>query len=453
MGLTGAMNIFLECSFDPKIQPSIGSIGDDFIQALAMVVEDSGSFSAAGSETHDHVVELLAFYRSVSLFIKQIMFSSDKSKLSDKSGLIVPALAIALTGISGSFAEVIAAEAARLHMDGNVVVFSAMESMLEALLGCSQVEILRPAFSLPLFEEGQCAALCLLEMSGNPKYLSFTRPLCYGLLMNLCISTTTSNEIIKTRLVEAGAMKHTIGVISLGVCMKEDARKELEVNDHVNNSKVSGTELSRATGLLSRLCTVASVAQEVYKASTFRLLCKATARAVGIFAEPTSPVDIATITKQYEERPWVMEEKMNLMRILSTNSGSLSAECKKIASEEKLVLAVLFLFPCPPMHGGQVTPQSVIIPPPKPAPTLLLGNAARCLMPYAELEEYAIILYGQSQALGIERLVNAMATCSDIRVRKNIAILLAKGCKVPGARERLTHFRGMEMIIELQSKF
>jgi hypothetical protein len=46
-----------------------------------------------------------------------------------------------------------------------------------------------------------------------------------------------------------------------------------------------------------------------------------------------------------------------------------------------------------------------------------------------------------------------MATCSDIRVRKNIAILLAKGCKVEGMRERLTYFRGMEMIVELQSKF
>ena len=144
---------------------------------------------------------------------------------------------------------------------------------------------------------------------------------------------------------------------------------------------------------------------------------------------------------------------MNLVRVLSSKPGELSAECRKIAAEEKLVLAVLLLFPCPPSQGSEITPQSVIIPPAKPAPALLLGNAARCLMPYAELDEYAMVLYGKSQALGIERLVNAMATCSDIRVRKNIAILLAKGCKVPGAKERLTHFRGLEMIVELQSKF
>ena len=82
---------------------------------------------------------------------------------------------------------------------------------------------------------------------------------------------------------------------------------------------------------------------------------------------------------------------------------------------------------------------------------MLLGNAARCLMPYADNEEYASVLYGRSAAVGIERLINAMATCNDIRVRKNIAILLAKGAKFPGVRERLTYYRGMQMIVELNS--
>ena len=98
-----------------------------------------------------------------------------------------------------------------------------------------------------------------------------------------------------------------------------------------------------------------------------------------------------------------------------------------MASEEKLVVALLHLFPEPSYHGAEITPASVVIPPKKPAPALLLGNAARCLMPYADNEEYASVLYGRSAAVGIERLINAMATCNDIRVRKNIAILLFYG--------------------------
>ena len=49
-------------------------------------------------------------------------------------------------------------------------------------------------------------------------------------------------------------------------------------------------------------------------------------------------------------------------------------------------------------------------------------------------------------------MVCAMATCSDIRVRKNIAILLAKGCRIQGVRERLQELRGMQMLVELQSQ-
>ena len=87
------------------------------------------------------------------------------------------------------------------------------------------------------------------------------------------------------------------------------------------------------------------------------------------------------------------------------------------------------------------------------SPPLLLGNAARCLLCFADDPDYADLLYCKNNFHGIERLICTMATCSDIRVRKNIAIILAKGCKFPGTKERLVYFRGMEMIIELQNKF
>jgi len=56
--------------------------------------------------------------------------------------------------------------------------------------------------------------------------------------------------------------------------------------------------------------------------------------------------------------------------------------------------------------------------------------------------------------LGVEKLICAMATCGDMRVRKNIAILLAKGCKMGGVavRDKISLFRGMQMMVELQDK-
>jgi hypothetical protein len=323
-------------------------------------------------------------------------------------------------------------------------------------LGCSQCETLRAAFSIPLFEDSEdSSAVQILRVSGNSKYKSFNaRPLCYGLLMNLCLSSATSgDDTIKNSLVTAGAVKSCLDVIKCSVSLDIESRKLIEMQEggvvasHLN---ISGIEVARSIGLLSRLCTVPSVVAEVYRESTYRLLCKAMARNVGIFSGPDEPLNISTgFKKAHLEKNWVVEERTNLIRTLSSNNTAPSSQCKKIASEEKLILAVLHVFPTPSFHGAEITPESVIIPPKQPANALLLGNAARCLMAFADDEEYAAILYGKSAAVGMERLINAMATCSDLRVRKNIAILLAKGAKYPGIRERLTYFRGMQMIIEL----
>ncbi len=72
-------------------------------------------------------------------------------------------------------------------------------------------------------------------------------------------------------------------------------------------------------------------------------------------------------------------------------------------------------------------------------------------MSFADDEAVANILFRQLEYKGIERLICAMATCTDMRVRKNIAILLAKGSKLPDVKDRITHFRGMQMLVELSS--
>ncbi len=52
----------------------------------------------------------------------------------------------------------------------------------------------------------------------------------------------------------------------------------------------------------------------------------------------------------------------------------------------------------------------------------------------------------------IERLICAMATCTDIRVRRNISILLAKGCRLPGVREHVEKYRGLQIMVQLQNQ-
>ena len=196
---------------------------------------------------------------------------------------------------------------------------------------------------------------------------------------------------------------------------------------------------------------------------------------------------------------FIRDEQSSLVRSLASISN-LSDQCLDIAKEERLVQALLFIFPTPRDELGEITPHSVILTPAVPAPAILLGNAARCLLSLAEDgERNAPLLYDTKSSstlfkdmhiadiddtaavtkrredagrektqtasststpsaspsvpvCAIERLVCAMATCSDIRVRRNISILLAKGCKRPGVRDQVDKFRGMQIMLELQKQ-
>jgi hypothetical protein len=195
-----------------------------------------------------------------------------------------------------------------------------------------------------------------------------------------------------------------------------------------------------------------------------------------------------------EKLKFLREELSSLVRTLASLSKP-SEECLIVAKEEKLVHTLLFIFPTPRDELGEITPKSVILIPKNPAPVILLGNAARCLLALADdtgrnatllfdirgvtsifCEEQPINIdvnptlknenenkkdekkqntvkksvKSTSPVCAIERLICAMATCTDIRVRRNISILLAKGCRIPGVREHVELFRGMQIMVELQ---
>ena len=190
-----------------------------------------------------------------------------------------------------------------------------------------------------------------------------------------------------------------------------------------------------------------------------------------------------------EKLKFLREELSSLVRTLASLS-KLSEDCLVVAKEEKLVHTLLFIFPTPRDELGEITPKSVILVPKNPAPVILLGNSARCLLALADDSgRNAALLFdirGTSSLFceshsgdvhptleyenektpnsgkkslqpsipvcAIERLICAMATCCDIRVRRNISILLAKGCRISGVRNHVELFRGMQIMVELQKQ-
>ncbi len=149
-----------------------------------------------------------------------------------------------------------------------------------------------------------------------------------------------------------------------------------------------------------------------------------------------------------ELEKWVVDERSQLVRALAALSN-LSSQCQCRASELGLVEGLLRCLPMPRMELNEVTPTSVILAPKESYQPILVGNIARCLIPLADNPVYSRALYS-SEHHGIEKLICMMATCSDIRVRKNIAILLAKGCRNPETKKRVEYLRGLQMIVELQ---
>ena len=283
--------------------------------------------------------------------------------------------------------------------------------------------------------------------------------------------------------------------------------------------------LSRCAGLLSRLVTVPSVLTLVSTPDTYRQLCRTMACTVttsrhiidsldniekAITKSPkTREIEAMINMKSALEKTLVLqgEEQSHLIRVLAAVKPC--NLCLEVAVQERLPHTLLLLFPDPREEIGEITSHSVILTPKRPAATLLLGNAARCLMPLADdtgrnaaliydihgisnpfsvfvperscaslpvsvsftrttANEKAVLTSNihreQQQSFvtyrappiavhSIERLVCAMATCSDIRVRRNISILLAKGCGVSvGVRDHVSKFRGMQIMLELQNQ-
>jgi len=289
---------------------------------------------------------------------------------------------------------------------------AATEALVDAAVGLSQVESLRAHFAMDVpMSDSQFASLCsglVAAAQGSPHFAVN----CVAGLMNACLEGT--NEV-RRAVVKSGGLALVLPALTL-------SEQQRAGEDSIN--------LVRKAGLLARLAGDAEMQQTLSEEAHYRAICRRIAIPEG-----------AT--------QWQLDERAHFIRVLGALSKP-SAACTAVGMQENVLGALLAIFPTPKTELGEITAQSVTLLPDSMPPTALLGNAARCLMPYAD--SYATELYSSTTLQGVEKLVCAMASCPEIRVRRNIAILLAKGCRVPGTREKVTELRGMQMMVELQSQ-
>lgn len=309
-----------------------------------------------------------------------------------------------------------------------------VEQCMAALLGLTQKENMRSAFafSLPFDGDGKAisAVSALIQIS---KLLPHQLVNVIGVLMNASIAGQ-----------EQGNEAERLAVVR-EIFQQDGLSIALATSSGQVEDVYSLQQRVRRAGLLSRLVLLPEVQESLLNVTHYRTLCK----------------NLHTLTSSApadgESEKWKQEEKAVYVRILASlplaAHSNLSA-LLSVGHDEHMLTSLMRIFPTPRMECHEITPTSVTLMPVEPIVTVLLGNAARCLIPYVDDAVSAKELFGSKKYIAVEKLICSMASCTDIRVRKNISILLAKACKgAPEVRERVSHFRGLQMMTELQNQF
>ena len=360
------------------------------------------------SKKHKPTPNEIADFSSCQLLccqlIKDVVFADEtKDNIASVAAAVVPILGSTLA------AENNIPENSRREILGFV---------FESLLGCSQKELLRIAFIDSVLDSTSSTIDVILELCHEHSWMISNG---LAILMNLTIKDLDGVDI-RRYVYDAGATDLCLAILG--------------EEDQYSGGDVSKYSFVRASGLMSRLSSISEVQEILQSATVYKTLCQRL-------------IKNATLEENVDE-PWIADERNQLIRVIAA-IREIPSHGKEIGYSLQIPQLMISLLPSPRRELNNITPSSVILPPLRPLNPIVLGNAVLSLLPYADDKNMLADIY-LGKTLGVEKLVCAMATCSDIRVRKNIAILLAKGCRDAEIKKKIEHFRGLQMIVELQKQ-
>jgi hypothetical protein len=414
---------------------------------LSLLPHPSSSSSSSGSPLSS---SLENSFQSLSEIFKDFIFSEDGKKSIFTSTQTAPSIVVA---VFGSILERYYEEKTvkQKSSKSSKLLSDLAERSIEILLGCSQLEDLRPTFLNPLDKIKNL----------DPKIQETSEE-------SLTNTNTTIQVILKLSLLEEWIQSNGLAIL-MNLTIQDDQsirqilldNQALEVclqliKQHTNTtSNEESSSRLRAIGLLSRLGTLTEAQVKLKQPDCYVPL-------ITLFIANTQQLLQTSLPSNFTI---LRDESHQLIRLFAAITSPPEA-CLSEAYRLGYLDMLLAYLPMPKMELHEITPQSVILTPNETSlwnrnNSLLVGNIARCLIPWADHSVYSQAIFSSSSSsspssspngnnYGLEKLVCMMATCSDIRVRKNIAIVLAKGCRVAEVKKRVEHYRGLQMIVELQ---
>ena len=211
------------------------------------------------------------------------------------------------------------------------------------------------------------------------------------------------------------------------------------------------------SSLLARVAPLTEVGQVLGKVDTYKLLQSLTIRAITERYDKRGSKGLGGIGDGGSmDHEYLDKHVGNLVTSLAYAKPT--SEAFATLKDSNLAAMVLRIFPVPRMDLNEVTPLSVTKAPAESPPALSLGNAAiilRTISDNPKGKDIFASLFDESQSkalLTVEKLICALATCTNTSVRKNIAIVLARAAALPGVRTKLDYFNGMKILRELSAK-
>ncbi len=390
---------------------------------------------------------------------------------------------------------------------------SSVEGVIDSLVGFSQHDHLKRHFvsPLPIPTKEEKSTKKTTSSSEEVTVISLLTDLIHefsqfsvngiAILMNSSIDITatsliakdlTSQQIKENNDVSAkvkqiiATSKHGLS-LALSVLSMNDVELnpllKIALRQNIHEGKnssaieeIDGIYYTRKVGLLSRVITVPSVTEGIIASLTpgkspspsyhydhLYQLCLNIAKLV----RPNHQDNTVSMTKEKEQQitntpKWITDVLLHYIRILAHLFSSqakvifTNENMKKVLFDTQLLGALLYILPMPRMECGEITEMSVTQIPKFPQSSILVGNVVHALLQFVNQSQnitFSKILFETESYYTIEKAICAMATSQDIRVRKNIAILLAKGCQLDvKIREKITKYRGMQMMLELQKE-